>query len=87
MTAGANTPAVYFFDHEDRSDTPNYAAGSSLGVFMLLLADKDRAYDEHWPARWELKLDPDIDKCPGARPYGPLIREDAASAPMRASDF
>lgn len=66
LTSGANTPAVYFFDHEDRTDTPSYAAGSSLGVFMLLLADKDQAYDEHWPARWELKIDPDIDKCPRA---------------------
>lgn len=66
LTSGLNTPAVYFFDHEDRSGRPTYAAGSSLGVFLLLLADHDRAIEENWPERWELKIDPDIDKCPRA---------------------
>jgi hypothetical protein len=35
-------------------------------VFLLLLADHDRSYDENWPQRWELKVDPDIERCPRA---------------------
>jgi len=66
LTPSAKTPAVYFFDHERGYEKPEYAAGSSLGAFLLLLADSDRAQDEGWPARWELKIDPDIDKCPRA---------------------
>jgi hypothetical protein len=66
LEAGGETPAVYFFDHEDGFATPQWAAGSSLGTFLLLLADHDRAYREHWPDRWQLSIDPDIDKCPRA---------------------
>jgi hypothetical protein len=61
-------PAVYFFDHEDRSETPSYAAGSSIGTFLMLLADHDHAIEEHWPPDWSLKIDPDIGKCPRAPP-------------------
>jgi hypothetical protein len=64
----ANTsPAVYFFDRETQFDKPVYAAGSSLGAFLLLLADEDRAYAEGWPAGWQLNIDPDLDRCPRAR--------------------
>lgn len=66
LTPGVETPAVYFFDHECGYEKPEWAAGSSLGVFLLILADSDRAYAEHWPPRWELKIDPDIEKCPRA---------------------
>lgn len=66
LTADVDAPAVYFFDHERGFEEPEWAAGSSLGVFMLLLADKDRAYAEGWPSKWELKIDPDIERCPRA---------------------
>jgi hypothetical protein len=33
---------------------------------MLLAADHDKAYAEDWPERWQLSIDPDIDKCPRA---------------------
>lgn len=67
LTPGVETPAVYFFDHDDRSGFPSWAAGSSLGAFLLLAADHDRAIEEGWPEKWELAIDPDIDKCPRAR--------------------
>lgn len=66
LTPGVETPAVYFFDHERNFEKPEWAAGSSLGAFLLILADSDRAYSEHWPARWELRIDPDIENCPRA---------------------
>jgi hypothetical protein len=66
LSSGADTPAVYFFDHEDEFNRPSWAAGSSLGAFLLLLADHWRAFDEGWPQGWQLKIDPDIDKCPRA---------------------
>ena len=66
LTPSVEAPAVYFFDHERSYEKPEWAAGSSLGSFLLLLADSDRAYSEHWPSRWELKIDPDIETCPRA---------------------
>ena len=66
LTPDVEAPAVYFFDHERGYDTPQYAVGSSLGAFILLLADQDRAFDEGWTPRWELKIDPDLDTCPRA---------------------
>jgi hypothetical protein len=66
LSAGADTPAVYFFDHEESFNAPQWAAGSSLGTFLLLLADGDRAHREGWPPKWELAIDPDIEKCPRA---------------------
>jgi hypothetical protein len=68
LTPGEETPGVYFFDHEDRSGLPTYAAGSSLGAFLLLAADHDRALDEGWPEKWQLAIDPDLGKCPRAPP-------------------
>ena len=68
LTPGVETPGVYFFDHEDAFEFPSWAAASSLGAFLLLAADHDRALDEKWPEKWELKIDPDIDKCPRAPP-------------------
>lgn len=65
LTPGVATPAVYFF--ESWRESPSYCAGSSLGAFMLLAADHDRAYREGWPEKWELEIDPDIDKQPRAR--------------------
>jgi hypothetical protein len=66
LTAEVKAPAVYFFNHERGFEQPEGAAGSSLGAFLLLLADHDRAYEEQWPFRWELKIDPDINNCPRA---------------------
>lgn len=60
------TSAVYFFDSERGLEKPGWAAGSSIGRFLLLLAKFDQAYEEKWPSRWELDIDPDIDKCPRA---------------------
>jgi hypothetical protein len=67
LSSGASVPAVYFFDHDHEFSKPEYAAGSSLGTFLLLLGEDDRAYAEGWPMGWELKIDPDIDRCPRAR--------------------
>lgn len=67
LTPGVETPAVYFFDHEHWPPRPAWCAGSSLGAFLLLAADDDRAFDEGWPAKWQLKIDPDIDMQPRAR--------------------
>lgn len=61
-------PAVYFFDHEEGWQKPAYAAGSSIGAFLLLLAEHDAAIDEKRPPGWELKIDPDLKKCPRAPP-------------------
>lgn len=55
--------AVYFFDAHSSRQEPDCAAGSSIARFLLLLADHDRALQEQWLVRWELRLDPDIDKC------------------------
>lgn len=66
LTPGIKVPAVYYFDHEREFREPEWAAGSSLGTFMLLLAEHDRAYREEWPERWELKIDPDLERCPRA---------------------
>lgn len=63
LDAGDASPAVYFFDHEDNFCRPRWAAGSSLATFLLLLADGDRAQFENWPAKWELAIDPDLEKC------------------------
>jgi hypothetical protein len=66
LSAGTAVPAVYFFDHEDGFATPRWAAGSSLGAFLLLLGASDRAGREGWPSKWELSIDPDLDTCPRA---------------------
>ncbi|MDO8380502.1 SMI1/KNR4 family protein [Phenylobacterium sp.] len=68
LSSGDAVPAVYFFDHERGFEKPVWAAGSSLGTFLLLLADHDRAYAEDWPEDWQLAIDPDIGKCPRAPP-------------------
>lgn len=62
----AERPAVYFFDHEDEFQRPRWAAGSSLGVFLLLLAEHDQALKEGRAAGWELAIDPDLEHCPRA---------------------
>jgi hypothetical protein len=61
-------PAVYFFDHEKEFKYPSYAVGSSIGAFLLLLAERDTAIDEKRAPGWELGIDPDLDKCPRAPP-------------------
>jgi hypothetical protein len=66
LEVGAATPAVYFFDHEREFKAPQWAAGSSLGAFLLLLADGDRAQKEGWQRKWELAIDPELEKCPRA---------------------
>jgi hypothetical protein len=65
LTTGDERPAVYLFDHE-RDFAIEYAAGSSIGAFLLVLAETDRALSEGWPRGWELSIDPDINKCPRA---------------------
>lgn len=66
LSAGDNVPAVYFFDHENEFATPQWAAGSSVGAFLLLLGESDRAGREGWPSKWEIAIDPDLEKCPRA---------------------
>lgn len=61
-------PAVYFFDHETRLEGVDYAAGSSIGAFLLLLAEQSATFGQHRPPGWQLKIDPDIDKCARAPP-------------------
>jgi hypothetical protein len=68
LSSEGQSPAVYFFDHEREFDRPRYAAGSSLGAFLLLLGEEDQAYREGRPAGWQLAIDPDLDKCPRAPP-------------------
>ncbi len=68
VSSATNHPAVYFFDHEDGWEKPTYAAGSSIGTFLLLLAQHDAAIHERRPHGWELQIDPDLDKCPRAPP-------------------
>lgn len=67
LTEGSSNPAVYFFDHETQFDKPQHAVGSSLGTFLLLLAEEDRAYAEGWPTGWQLEIDPDLNRCPRGR--------------------
>lgn len=69
LDTGDATPAVYFFDHQDDFGKPRWAAGSSLATFLLLLADGDRAHREKWPSKWELAIDPALDR----RPRAPAI--------------
>ena len=66
LTPGVENPAVYFFDHESGFGRADWAAGSSLARFLLLLADQHRSYEEGWPQKWQLKIDPDIERCPRA---------------------
>lgn len=68
LTPGTEIPAVYFFDHEHEFDRPRYAAGSSLGAFLLLLGEEDLAFREKRPAGWQLTIDPELDNCPRAPP-------------------
>ena len=63
LEAGETTPTIYFFDHEDGFRSPQWAAGSSLARFLLLLAQTDRAQDENRPAKWQLEIDPDLERC------------------------
>jgi hypothetical protein len=66
LTPDVDSPAVYFFDHERGYEKPEYAAGSSLGTFLLLLAEGDKAQAEGWPHKCELGIDPDLERCPRA---------------------
>jgi hypothetical protein len=68
LSSGDQRPAVYFFDHEDLFERPHWAAGSSIGHFLLLLAQHDQAIGEGRSAGWELSIDPELDKCPRAPP-------------------
>jgi hypothetical protein len=68
ILANNDHSAVYFFDHERGFAQPEYAAGSSIGAFLLLLSEHDQALDEKRPRAWELKIDDDLDRCPRAPP-------------------
>jgi hypothetical protein len=68
LSSERQRPAVYFFDHEDLFERPRWAAGSSIGRFLLLLAQHDQAISENRSAGWQLSIDPDLDKCPRAPP-------------------
>ncbi len=63
FSSGEASPAVYFFDHEEGFETPRYAAGSSISMFLLLLGEDEAAWREQRPSGWELRIDPDIDRC------------------------
>jgi len=69
LTPGLSTPSVYLFDHESADGGPTHAAGSSLARFLLLLAIQERAFEEGWPVRWELQIDPDLGSCSRAPPH------------------
>ena len=68
VSTPSDHPAVYFFDKADAWEKPAYAAGSSIGTFLLLLSEHDIAIDEKRSVGWELKIDPDLAKCPRAPP-------------------
>lgn len=52
LSSERQTPAVYFFDHEDLFERPRWAAGSSIGRFLLLLAQHEQAISENRSAGW-----------------------------------
>ena len=60
--------AACYESWEDLFERPRWAAGSSLGHFLLLLAQQDRAIEEGRTPGWERRIDPNIDKCPRAPP-------------------
>jgi hypothetical protein len=68
VSTSTDHPSVYFFDKADAWEKPAYAAGSTIGTFLLLLAEHDIAIDEKRPQGWELEIDPDLAKCPRAPP-------------------
>jgi hypothetical protein len=68
LTSGVASSAVYFFVHEDLFERPRWAAGSSLGHFLLLLGQHDQAIDEGRAPGWEKSIDPNIDRCAWAPP-------------------
>lgn len=84
LTPGVEVPAVYFLDKLNITDDLDFAAGSSLGAFLLLLGDHDRAIEEGWPEQWELNIDPDIDSCPRA-PAIWRADEEALNTPWRSA--
>lgn len=81
LSSRSDPPAVYWFDGEREFDRPRYAAGSSLGAFLLLLGEEDQAYLDGRPAGWQLAIDPDLDKCPRAPPPWRGGGTTAASSP------
>jgi hypothetical protein len=68
VSTATDHPSVYFFDKADAWEKPSYAAGSTIGTFLLLLAEHDTALDEKRTPGWELKIDPDLAKCTRAPP-------------------
>ena len=68
VSKATDHPAVYFFDHENEFKYPSYAAGSSIGAFLMLLAEHDAAIEEKRSPGWELRIDPDLDRCQRAPP-------------------
>jgi hypothetical protein len=60
---GASSFLKQLGGHLSVNQQHQWAAGSSLGAFLLLLADGDRAHREAWPPKWELAIDPDLEKC------------------------
>ena len=63
-------PGVYFIDHDYWPARLECAMGSSLGAFLLIIGEETRADEanETKPPRWELAIDPDIEKCERAGP-------------------
>lgn len=68
LASGAVKPAVYFFDHENMYEKAEFAAGSSLAAFLLVLAEEVAAPAQDRPTGWQLAIDPDLDKCTRAPP-------------------
>ena len=66
ISSDDDQPAVYFIDEGTYPERLGFAVGSSIGAFLLLQADHDRAHLEGWPPRWELQIDPDLERCPRA---------------------
>lgn len=67
LDPAAQVPGVYLYDHE-REFALEHIAGTSLGSFLLILGDIDRALADDWPDGWQLRIDPDLDKSPKAPP-------------------
>lgn len=63
-------PGVYFVDNDYWPARLDTAMGSSLGAFLLVIGEEVRARQAGatLPPRWELAVDPDIEKCERAGP-------------------
>jgi hypothetical protein len=70
LSGRQDPPGVYLVDHDYWPARLDTAMGSSLGAFLLVIGEETRAGEanEIQPPRWELAIDPDIEKCARAGP-------------------